>query len=170
MRNKIFAFAFFLLCATLNVAAQTTNHQAYSVFVFGLSRYTSWPATGQTEFVVAVVGKSKVYEEMIKTYTGRLISGLPVKVVQVDDAKGLTTPQIVYVSDNKSSLIEEIKKQTDGKPVLIIAEREGLHKKGAGMSFIAIDNKLRLDMNSQELHSRQIKVSAQLNALANEVL
>jgi hypothetical protein len=170
MRNKISTLAFLLLSATLHGAAQTTNHQAYSVFVFGLSRYTSWPATGQTEFVIAVVGKSKVYEEMVKTYAGRLISGLPVRVVQVDDAKALVAQQIVYVSDNKSSIIEEIKKQTEGKPVLIIAEREGLHKKGAGMSFIAIDNKLRLDMNSQELHSRQIKVSAQLNALANEVL
>lgn len=170
MRNKILVLSIILLGATLHTTAQTTNHQAYSIFVFGLARYMSWPATGQTEFVVAVVGKSKVYDEMVKTYTGRQISGLPVKVIQVEDAASLTTPQIVYVSDNKSSIIDDLKKHTEGKGVLIIAEREGLHKKGAGMSFIAIDNKLRLDMNSQELHSRQIKVSAQLNALANEVL
>jgi hypothetical protein len=170
MRNKIFFLSGLLLFSTLYSGAQTTNHQAYSIFVFGLARYMSWPATGQTEFVVAVVGKSKVYDEMVKAYAGRQISGLPVKVVLVEEASAIAAPQIVYVSDNKSSIIEDIKKHTEGKPVLIIAEREGLHKKGAGMSFIAIDSKLRLDMNSHELQNRQIKISAQLNALANEVL
>ena len=169
MRNKILILSFLLVCALQSIA-QTTNHQAYSVFVYGLSKYTSWPSAGQTEFVIAVVGKSKAYDEMVKAHTGKLINGLPVKGIQVDDPKTIAAPQIFYVSDNKSSLIEDIRKQTEGKPVLIIAEREGLHKRGAGMSFIAIDNKLRLDMNSQELQSRQIKVSTQLHALANEVI
>lgn len=170
MRNKILFLASLLFCVTLHSTAQTTNHQAYSVFVYGLSKYTSWPASDKTEFTIAVVGKSKVYDEMVKTYVGKSINGLPVKVIQVDDVLAISIPQIFYVSDGKSGLIADIKKHTEGKPVLIIAEREGLHKKGAGMSFIAIDSKLRLDINSQELHSRQIKISTQLVSLTNETI
>ena len=170
MRNKIFISLFVLLCASQYSVAQTTNHSAYSVFVYGLSKYTSWPSSGQTEFTIAIVGKSKAYDEMVKNMAGKTINGLPVKVVQVEDPKTVSAPQIFYISDGRSNLIEDVRKQTEGKPVLIIAEREGLHKKGAGMSFIAIDNKLRLDMNTHELQSRQIKISTQLHALANEVL
>jgi len=170
MRNKIIILTGFLLCAGLHVSAQTTNYQAYSVFVYGLSKYTSWPITGKTEFTIAVVGKSKVYEEMVKSYAGKSINGLPVKVIQVEDMQAAAEPQILYISDGKSSIIEAVTKQTDGKPVLIIAEREGLYKRGATMSFIAIDSKLRLDINGKELQNRQIKISTQLQALTNETL
>lgn len=170
MRNKIILLSMLVFCATLHSTAQTTNHQAYSVFVYGLSKYTSWPAGGQTEFTVAVIGKSKTYDEMAKAYAGKTVGGLPIKVVSVEDPKTVLTAQIIYLPDNKSAMLEEIKKLTDGKPVLIIAEREGLHKKGAGMSFIAIDSKLRLDINSKELQSRQIKIANQLQSLANEVI
>ena len=170
MRNKILFISFLMLCATWQTVAQTTNHQAFSVFVYGLSKYTSWPATGNTEFTIAVIGKSKTYDEMTKAYAGKNIAGLPIKVVQVEDPKTVPTAQIIYLPDNKSSMIDEVKKLTDGKPVLIIAEREGLHKRGAGMSFIAIDSKLRLDINSKELQSRQIKIANQLQSLANEVI
>ena len=170
MRNKVFILAGFLLCAALHVSAQTTNYQAYSVFVYGLSKYTSWPSTGKTEFTITVIGRSKVYDEMVKAYAGKSINGIPMKVNQVDDLVASSEPQILYVSEGKSNSIEALMKQTAGKPVLIIAEREGLHKKGATMSFIAIDSKLRLDINGKELQSRQIKISAQLQALTNETL
>lgn len=170
MRNKVLFLAGLMLCAALQSSAQTTNYQAYSVFVYGLSKYTSWPTGDKTEFTIAVVGKSKAFDEMVKTYVGKTINGLPVKVIQVDDPQSLTDPQIIYISDSKSSMVDNIKKQTEGKPVLIIAEREGLHKRGATMSFIAIDSKLRLDINAKELQSRQIKISTQLQSLTNEVI
>ena len=107
---------------------------------------------------------------MMKSYVGKTINGLPVKVVQVDELLASSEPHILYVSDGKSSSIDALMKQTEGKPVLIIAEREGLFKKGATMSFIAIDSKLRLDINGKELQNRQIKISTQLQALANETL
>jgi hypothetical protein len=167
MKNK-FLLAFLIGSASL-AQAQTTNYQAYSVFVYGLSKYMSWPTSDKKEFVIAVVGKSKAYDEMVKGLAGKAVNGMPVKVVQTEDFNSVAA-QILYVSDSKSSSIDEINKATAGKPVLIIAEREGLHKKGAGMSFIAIDSKLRIDINNKELQSRQIKVSTQLQALTHEMI
>jgi hypothetical protein len=169
MRNSFFILAISLLFA-FRSAAQTTNYQAYSVFVYGLSKYTSWPSTGQSEFLIAVLGKSKVYEEMTKALMGKSINGLTIKVVQVDDITSAMQAHIIYLSDGKSSMIDDVKRRTEGKPILIIGEREGLFKKGAGMSFIAVGNKLRIDINNQELQSRHIKTSTQLHSLANEII
>jgi hypothetical protein len=56
----------------------------------------------------------------------------------------------------------------DGKSVMIISEREGLFKKGAGFSFILMDNgTLRCDINNTDLEKRQIRVSKNLTALTN---
>jgi hypothetical protein len=169
MRNSIIILVIGLLFAP-RANAQTTNYQAYSVFVYGLSKYTSWPSTDKPEFLIAVLGKSKVYEEMTKALMEKSINGLTIKVVQVEDITSAMQAHIIYVSDGKSSMIDDVKKRTEGKPILIIGEREGLFKKGAGMSFIAVDNKLRIDINNQELQSRHIKTSTQLHALANEII
>lgn len=170
MRNRVLTLAALFIVASFAVRAQTTNYQAYSVFVYGLSKYMSWPSSGKTEFTIAVLGKSKAYDEMVKALSGKVINGLPIKVIQVEDILSAGEPQIVYVSDGKSSMIDDLQKATAGKPILIIGEREGLFKKGAGMSFIAIDSKLRIDINNHELQSRQIKTSTQMQALANEVI
>jgi hypothetical protein len=166
MKNKI-SIVLLILSFSFAAQAQTTNYQAYSVFVFGISKYMQWPEYSNNEFLIVVVGKSKAYDEMAKGLTGRVMNGKPVKVVQADDYASLN-PQILYIPDGKSGMIDEVIKNTSGKPILIIGEREGLFKKGAGMSFIAIDDKLRIDFNNKELTSRQIKVSTQLHAFTHE--
>jgi len=51
---------------------------------------------------------------------------------------------------------------------MIISEREGLHKKGAGFSFVVMENgTLRCDINNTELEKRQIKLSKNLAAFTN---
>jgi hypothetical protein len=104
----------------------------------------------------------------VKGLTGKMINGLPIKIVQMELLDQTLDPHIVYLSDGKSAMIDDLRKSTAGKPILIIAEREGWFKKGAGISFTAVDNKLRIDVNNQELSSRQIKTSKQLVALVNE--
>ena len=80
----------------------------------------------------------------------------------------LAEAHILYVADGKSGTLEDLVKATTGKATMIIAEREGLHKKGAGFSFVIMENSsLRFDMNHTELEKRSIKVSKNLTTLAN---
>jgi hypothetical protein len=68
-------------------------------------------------------------------------------------------------------MLEDLLKTIQGKPVMIIAEREGLVKRGAGFSFVLMDNNtLRFDINNTELEKHQIKVSKSLSTLANSSL
>ncbi|HEX5169898.1 MAG TPA: YfiR family protein [Cyclobacteriaceae bacterium] len=166
-RILLLAFTFFL-CA-LNASAQTTNYQVYSLFVMNIAKYSSWPQSS-AEFDIAVVGKSKVYDELAK-YAERGVNGMKMKVRLIEDLASLGSPQILYLSDGKSSLIDEIIKTTAGKSIMIVTEREGLHKKGAGFSFfINENNNLRFDINNTELEKRNIKVAKNLSGMAHEVL
>jgi YfiR/HmsC-like len=170
MRSKFVLLLIYAMALSFVAKGQTTNYQAYSVFVYGMTKYMSWPSSNRVEFVIVVFGKSKVYDEMVKGLAGKTVNGLPIKIVQAEDASTVGEPQILYMSEGKSGQLDEIKKLTAGKAVLIIGEREGLHKKGAGMSFIAIDNKLRIDINNVELLGRNIKTSTQMQALAHEII
>lgn len=147
--------------------AQTTNHTAYSLFVVSFAKYSVWPQP-DNEFKIVVIGKSKVYEELVKLTTNKNLNGQPYKIVQAENVSEALDAELIYLSDNKSSMLDELNKATEGKAVMIVTEREGLAKKGAAFSLLVIDNKLRFDINHTELEKRQIKVATSLMNLANE--
>lgn len=167
--KKILALGLFI-CIAYTVSAQTTNYQVHSLFVMNIAKYSTWPsATG--EFHIVVFGKSKIYDELLKQVTGKNINGLSIKVTQTDNIADVSNAQIVFLADGKSSSLSDIVKATEGKSVMVIAEREGLFKKGAGFSFVLMDNNtLRYDINNGELEKRNIKVSKNLASLANSVI
>ena len=159
----------YVLCAILfsvTVKAQTTNYQVYSLYVVNIAKYSSWPSV-PGEFNITVFGKSKVYDELLKQ-NGKIVNGHAVKVKQAESVDDIGEPQIIYLTDGKSSALDELLKATDGKSVMIISEREGLHKRGAGFSFVVMENgTLRCDINNTELEKRQIRISKNLTALTN---
>ena len=173
MKNKVCILASLILLASVATSparAQTTNYQAYALFVYSIAKYSSWPSAG-AEFKIQVLGNSKAYDEMQKGLAGKSIGGSIVKVEKIDNpAAKATDANIIYISDGKSSELQEMLSATTDMPVMIITEREGLHKKGAGISFVIIDNKLRFDINTESLEKRHVKLSTQISKLANEIL
>jgi hypothetical protein len=157
------------LVLSVSLQAQTTNYQVYSLYVVNIAKYSSWPAVNG-EFKITVLGKSKVYEELSKQ-NGKVVNGHTMKINQVDDISKIDQPQIIYLADGKSSALDDLIKMTEGKSVMIICEREGLHKRGAGFSFVVMENgTLRCDINASELEKRQIKLSKNLSALTNSTI
>ena len=165
----VFTMLMFLTGVSFSIHAQTTNYQVYALYVVNIAKYSSWPdLTG--DFHIAVFGKSKAYDELLKQ-NGKVVNGHTLRIAQVDDLALIGQPQIIYLPDNKSSSLDDILKATAGKPVMIITEREGLFKKGAGFSFVVMgNNTLRYDINQTELEKKQIRVSKNLAALANATL
>jgi hypothetical protein len=155
---------------SIHASAQTTNYQVHSLFVMNIAKYSTWP-THNTEFHITVFGKSKIYDELVKNSAGKSINGIPIKITLAENITDIGTPNIIYLADNRSSSLEEVLKLTEGKSVMVIAEREGLYKKGAGFSFVILDNNtLRYDINNAEIEKRQIKISKALTGLANSVI
>lgn len=162
-------FVSLIVLITVTAKAQTTNYQVYSLFVVNIAKYSSWPEVNG-EFHITVFGKTKVHDELLKQ-NGKSVNGHAIKITQVESVADIGQPHILYLADGKTSVLDDIIKATQGKPVMIISEREGLFKKGASFSFIIMENgTLRYDINNTELEKRQIRVSKNLSSLANASL
>jgi hypothetical protein len=143
----------------------------YAVFVMSIAKFSSWPVSDKKEFTITVLGKSKVFEELEHAAATKQIQGKKMQVVQEENAANIQDTQIIYVAENRSGQLSEIVRLFAGKPVMIIAEREGLFRRGAGFSFVVLDNNtLRFDINKKDLEARQIKISQNLTTLANEII
>lgn len=170
MKKSIYILTL-IICVGFSSKAQTTNHKVYSLFVVNIAKYTAFPSIGN-DFKIVVLGKSGVYEELQKVAATKDVNGKKMNVIQVDDLTKISDPQIIYLSDGKSSSLAEVIKKFEGKSVMIISEREGLYKRGAGLSFVVSeDSKLRVDINKSDLEKRQIRLSQNvMSTLANTII
>jgi hypothetical protein len=154
---------------SLSSHAQTTNYQVYALFVVNIAKYSSWPNL-KGDFNIVVFGKSKAYDELMKQ-NGKNVNGHVLKITQAENLTEIEHAHMIYLPDGRSSALDDLIKATQGKSIMIVTEREGLYKKGAGFSFVVMENStLRYDINSTELEKRQIKVSKNLATLANSTI
>jgi hypothetical protein len=159
------------ICAIASATAQTTNHKVYSLFVVSIAKFASFPQVGN-DFKIVVLGKSKVFEELQKIATTKDVNGKKMNITQEESTSKIGEVQIIYLSDGKTSALPEVIKKFEGKPVIIISEREGLYRRGAGISFVvAEDTKLRVDINKTDLEKRQVRISNSIvTSIANLVI
>lgn len=160
------AFNLGLLAGSLH--AQTTNYKTYSVFLYSFTKYIEWPQDARDgDFIIAVVGNQKLLQEMQTAVAGRKAGAQTIKVVEAKNVTDLTRVHMVFISDMKSGTTDDFVAHFKGKPVLVVTERDGLVKKGAGVSFfIADDNTLKFQMNEPALTESRLKASSAILALA----
>ena len=148
---------------------QTVNHKAYAIFLYSFTKYIDWPVNAEQEFKITVVGKSKVTAELFPLIQNKNVSGKKVSINQVATAEELGTSQLVYLSDGKSSELAKVLEKMAGKATLVVTERDGLVKKGAGISFIVYeDNSLHFELNDKAFGPNNLKVSAELKNMAHK--
>jgi hypothetical protein len=141
--------------------AQATDYKAYSLFVYNFMKYVEWPeAQSKGDFILAVLGDSPINKELETLAATKKLKGRTIVIKKISTPEEAAGAHLLYVSASKSASVKTLK---DSNPVLIVGEREGLAKKGAGLSFVTLeDDELKFDINKKEIEQRQLKISSQL--------
>ncbi|HWY39012.1 MAG TPA: YfiR family protein, partial [Bacteroidia bacterium] len=136
-------------------------------FVYNFMKYIEWPeAQSKGDFVVGVFGDSPIQKELQALAAGKKLKGRNIIIKLISKPEDAITCQLLYLSSSKSTVIKQLKDQMKDKPVLIVGEREGLAKKGAGLSFVTLeDDELKFDINKKEIEVHQLKIASSLLAL-----
>ena len=147
--------------------AQETDYKAYSLFVYNFMKYVEWPeAQSKGDFVIAVLGDSPIIKELQTLANSKKLKGRTIVLKKCNTLEETSGCHLLYVSASKSTALKTLKDQTKDKPILIVGEREGLAKKGAGLSFVTLDDdELKFDINKKEIEQHQLKISGSLISL-----
>ena len=113
--------------------AQTFDYKENSVYIYNFIKYTGWQQK-KPVIKIGVLGNSPVEEELKQLVSSKKNNNVTytVKKITPDEAK---TSDVIIVSKSSSELLKTINKITDGLPILIISEKEGLSRWGACISF-----------------------------------
>ncbi|MFI5204598.1 MAG: YfiR family protein [Flavobacteriales bacterium] len=163
---KIVFIAGFLFAGSLfNAArAQQIDYKAYSLFVYNFMKYTEWSGdAAKGDFIIGVLGDSPIMKELNTLASSKKLKGRNIVVKKFATADECTGCHLLYVASSKSSMMKSLKESLKTKPVLIVGEREGLANKGAGISFVTLeDDTLKFDINKKEIEQHGLKVASQL--------
>ena len=162
------AAGWLLLSASVSTSAQSTNYKTYSIFLFSFTKYINWPEESRNgEFVIAVYGNAKMLTELQASAAGRKVGNQMLRVVEARALSDLDGAQMVFIGETKSGNTDEIVKQFQDQPLLIVTERDGLIRKGACVSFVVgEDQSLKFQLNEMVLMQKRLKAASALVTLA----
>ena len=164
----IFCLASLWLSFSLpTVKAQEIDYKAYSLFVYNFMKYTEWSGeANKGDFIIGVLGDSPITKELNTLASTKKLKGRNIIIKKFSSADECGNCHLLYIASGKSSLLKTVKESLKTKPVLIVGEREGLADKGAGISFVRMeDDTLKFDINKKEIEQHGLKVASQLMQL-----
>jgi hypothetical protein len=137
--------------------AQDINYKVHALFLFKFTQYIEWPVSNGN-YVIGVVGNSPILEELQNLALTR--KNLVIK--KISPNSDMSGCQLVFVSENSSTHLSAVSSKVSGKPILVISETGSGAKKGAGINFVMVDDKMKFELNKSILQRQGLKVSGDL--------
>jgi hypothetical protein len=155
----------FLGCSCQNLEAQNSDKALKAAYIFNFAKYIQWPSD-EPVFVIGVFGDNpEIVEVLETTLKGKKIGGKEIYVKKISSANNAITCHILYCPDVENKKLSAIIEAISGKSVLLVTE-EDMIKKGAMISFIVEEDKLRFKLKKNALSQAKLVASEGLLKLA----
>ncbi|WP_439183079.1 YfiR family protein [Carboxylicivirga taeanensis] len=169
MRKTILLMCVLCLGAlSSEMKGQTATFKA--LFLYNFTKNIDWPAdAGGSELVITVLGDDEVSAELEKIAKVKKAGNKSIKIVQARSVKEISDTHIVFLGTAKSALMQSLSYEQQNKPVLLVADKSGLCKQGAGITFVTVDGKLRYEISPSSIAEHDLKVTQKIISLGIEV-
>lgn len=165
------------LCALLmlsgfaiNCSGQATDYKVHANIIYRFTKYIQWPENKQAgDFTIGIVGDSPLYEELGALTANKSVGDQRIVVKRLSASAASYSCQILFISQEESRNLKRIAVLTADQPVLLVTEENGLAKKGACINFIIVDDRLKLEINKNNVLSRNLNIASELLKLATIV-
>ena len=161
-----------MLIPSLSTLGQTLNYKMESLYVYNFTKYIDWPNNDKsTEFVIGVYGNTPLIDELNKSIAGKHVGYRTISIKEFKTIDEAMKCQILFIPSSESSNIKKLTDELKGKPILVVCEKEGLCRKGAGISIYLDDDddyKTKFEMNKTTIEGNGLVVSQMLLRLASQ--
>jgi hypothetical protein len=148
-------------------AQERSIQEIHSMMVYNFMKYVNWPpASNSGDFVIGVLGESKVHETLNKWYGTKSKGSQKIVIKKFSSTEEIVDCHVLYIGKSKSGGFDEVQSKLAGKSTLVITDRSGMGKKGSGINFKTVNGKLKFELNQEAISSANLKVSSQLTGMA----
>lgn len=159
-----------LLCCFAKAAAwgQAGNQESSlkAVFIYNFTKYIEWDNLNADEnFIIGIMGSSAL-DGAIKTIaTKNFVKNKKIILRHFNSVEEMSYCHILFIPGDYPVPVRTIAEKVD-KKVLVIGEKQGAAKQGASINFTVVNDKLKFEINPDNVYAAKLKASSQLLKLA----
>ncbi|MGZ3866259.1 MAG: YfiR family protein [Bacteroidia bacterium] len=175
MRKLVFLLiAFFTLSTDIVEYAyfQKFDPQAKerSVYIYGFTKNFDWP-NKEGDFVITIIGDNPgLVAELKNLAKTKTVGAQKIDVQNHPSQKEFDKSNIIFITPEKSGILNDVVSKFKSKGSLIVTEKAGLAKVGAAINFIVEDSKLKFELNKTVVAKTGLNVSSSLEKMAKNVI
>ncbi|MCF6240527.1 MAG: YfiR family protein [Bacteroidales bacterium] len=163
MKKLIFVFFLvFFVFGKYTVNAQDAKFQ--SLIIYNFTKLLDWPDKSG-DFIIEVVGNAELAKELKDFTQTRKVAGMQNIVVKKVLPADVSNAQIIVVGYADSDKLESIIEKAGNRNTLIVTEKSGLTKKGAGISLKKEKGVWQFQYDEQNIKKYGLKISADFKEL-----
>jgi hypothetical protein len=149
---------------------QVTDYKVHANIIYRFTKYIEWPENKQAgDFVIGIVGDSPLYEELKVLTLNKSVGNQTIIIKKFNNNAAFYNCSMLFISVDESRSLKRIALLTSEMPILLITEDAGLAKKGACINFIIVDDRLKLEINKNNILARNLNIASELLKLATIV-
>lgn len=165
---------FFILLLSTALSAQPFEYKLKAEFLERFTRFIEWPTESSVSnnskpFCICVVGENPFGPYLKQMADAVKIKGKVVEIHEMKDLEKLDLCQIVFISRSEKSILLEILKYTQNKPILTIGDTSGFAEDGVLLNFYESGGHVRFEINMNAVERSKLKFSSRLLKLARLV-
>lgn len=141
-------------------------YRLQSLFIYNFTKHIKWEASDNRPFTVGIYASAKepAFIFLKKNLENKMVWGKKIKVITINSASESASCHLVYIPRSNDKKAGEFINQMDISNTLLVTE-DDLIKKGAAISFVLINSKLKFKINKTKVEQAGLKVSSTLLAV-----
>lgn len=141
-----------------------------AAFVRNFAEFVTWPVENHDGVIRLCVAGTDDLGAALDALEGKRIRDMTLTVRRHVSGKNLAQCQIVFLPASASTELHRVVEAIRGRPVLLVAEAEGLAALGASISFVfRPGGLLGFDVNVEAAGANDLKIGSRLLMLARRV-
>jgi hypothetical protein len=157
-----------------NVSLTPSTDEAKATHLHRFAGFVEWPAASfsapDAPIVIGVVGSPGVHRELGQIVAGRLVQNRAMQVVELAEPRQAATVHMLMIGRGAGKRSAEWMAAAKGHPVLVITDLAYGVDRGAALSFIESDGRLRFEASVPAAEAAGLRLSSRLLPLAERVV
>lgn len=146
--------------------ASSLEYQVKAAFLVKFAMFVEWPAAARSDvkepFTIGILGDDpfgKGFDDAIKS---ERVNHRPVALRRASGLSELEDCQVIFICASEANRLEELLREVEDRPVLIVGDAPDFAKRGGMIGFIKEDGKMRFEINIAATEHAGLKLSAKL--------
>ena len=153
-----------LMFASAHGFTQANVYVLKAVYLEKFTRFVSWPEESRMDnpelpFVIAVIGRTPLTENLEQIYSNQRINNKKVEVKRIFNLYEIESVHILVIAETERKNLQNILALTKKLPVLTISEAPNFAEKGVLINFYEDRNKLRFEINETAVLQSPLQMS-----------